>query len=126
MGFMLDKFRYPAREENFVTVAPRTNIYQHDNELVLATEMPGIDKKTLSVVLEGNVLELKAKKKQNDVGKQYSALHLEREPAQYYRAFELNSDVDRDALRAEYKDGVLTVYLPKSKQAMPKKIEIQT
>jgi len=123
---MLDKVKLPKREEGSLVVAPNVNIYDHDKDIVLAVEMPGADKNSLGVHLDGQVLTLKGTKKPDEVGKEYQIIHQERQPVEYLRTFELNTDVDREKIRAEYTNGVLKVFLARAEKVQPKMIKIKT
>lgn len=123
---MLERIKFPKKDDEMVTVLPNANIYEQDNNIVLALEMPGVDKDTLDVTIDSNNLMIKGKKKKDVIPKGYDALYQERHFVRYKRTFELNVDVDRDKLKAEYKNGILKVSLPKSEKSQPKKIEIQT
>lgn len=123
---MLDKLKLPHREDQALVVVPHVNIYGQEKDVVLSVEMPGADKTTLDVHLDGNVLAIRGKKKKDDVGKEYQLVHQERQPVEYQRTFELNADVDREKVRAEYTDGVLNVFLTRSEKAQPKNIKIKT
>ena len=122
---MLNKINFFKKEGDPI-LAPHANIYDQGNEVALAVEMPGVDKDSLEVSLDGNLLYLKGRKKKEDVGKDYQIIHQERQGVEYQRVFELNADVDRESLRAEYVNGVLKIFLSKSEKAQPKKIKIKT
>lgn len=121
---MLEKFK--KNKEELSIVAPYVNMYEKDKDIEIAVEMPGVDKKTLDVHLDGNQLVIQAKKKKEEIAKEYKLLFQERTPVAYERRFEINTEVDREKIQAEYKDGVLKVSLAKSEAAKPKKITIKT
>gem|GEM_PF-1059662 len=113
------------KEEN-VDVAPMVTMFEKDDTIVLALEMPGADKETLDVNLDGNQMVIRGRTKKEDVGKDYKAIHRERRPVQYERRFEINAPVDREKITARYQQGVLEVTLIKAAAAQPKKIAIQS
>lgn len=121
---MLEKLR--KNKEDITVVAPYVNIYEKNKDIVLALEMPNADKDTLAVHLDGNQLVIQAKKKKDDIGKEYTPLHQERTLVAYERRFEINTEIDREKVDAEYKNGILKVSLAKSEAAQPKKITIKT
>ncbi|MBU1044030.1 MAG: Hsp20/alpha crystallin family protein [Candidatus Omnitrophica bacterium] len=122
---MFDKLKLNSKNDNAVVVLPNTNIYDQDKSIVLSLEMAGVDKESLDVNLEGNILRIKATKKKEDIPREYQALYQERQVVEYKRSFELNAEVDREKIEAEYKDGVLKVFLCKAEKAQPKKIAIK-
>ncbi|MDD3374110.1 MAG: Hsp20/alpha crystallin family protein [Candidatus Omnitrophica bacterium] len=122
---MLEKFRKNKDEEE-TTVAPFVNIYEKDKEIIIAVEMPGVDKNSLDLNLDGNQLIIQGKKQKEEIGKEYTLLHRERRPVSFERRFEINTQIDREKIKAEYTDGVLKVSLSKSEEAQPQKIVIKT
>jgi HSP20 family protein len=85
-----------------------------------------VDKSALDVNLNGNQLIIQARKKKDEISKEYKSLYQERAPVTYERRFEINTEIDRDSIEAEYKDGILKVTLAKSEAAQPRKITIKT
>ncbi|MEW5896013.1 MAG: Hsp20/alpha crystallin family protein [Candidatus Omnitrophota bacterium] len=114
------------QKEPHVVAAPCVNIYEMEKHVELAVEMPGMDKKSLEVLVEGSTLKISGRKHKDEIGKEYVPIHQERTVTEYEREFELNMDVDSERISAEYKDGVLKVLLAKSEKVIPKKIEIRT
>jgi HSP20 family protein len=105
---------------------PPVEITEKDGELKLTAELPGLDRKDVTVELEGNVLTLRGEKreerKEEDKAKQY---HLEeRRYGAFYRSFTLPPAVDPDEITADFDKGVLTLHLPKTKEAKPRGREI--
>ena len=121
---MLEKLR--KNKEDLTVVAPYVNIYEKDRDIVLAVEMPNADKETLDVHLDGSQLVIQARKKKDEIGSEYKPLHQERTRVAYERRFEVNTEIDRDKVSAEYKDGILKVALAKAEAAQPRKITIKT
>jgi HSP20 family protein len=106
---------------------PRTEIAETDNALEVSVELPGINGKDVDISLTDNALTIKGEKKseRDDTKKGY---HLsERSYGSFYRSIPLPSGVDTDKANAEFKNGVLTVTLPKTQEALSrvKKIEVK-
>ena len=102
---------------------PVTDIFETDAALMLALEMPGVDREKLNVELEGGVLTIEG---QVNFGK-YEGLYpvyTEYNIGNYARRFELSSDIDQDRISAEFKDGVVTLTLPKAEKAKPRKVRV--
>jgi HSP20 family protein len=104
--------------------APSVDIYEHDGNLVLKAELPGIDPKNVDVRVENNVLTLRGERKLDSEVKQESYHRVERSYGSFSRSFTLPSVVDTDKIKAEFKDGMLQLVLPKKEEAKPKQISI--
>ena len=108
-----------TRGETFV--APRVDIYESDNDLVLTADVPGTAKGGVDLKLEDGVLQVTAHRTTTVKDPVYSELRN----SSYYRAFSLSDEIDSEGISAELKDGVLTVTLPKSAKAKPRTIEVK-
>ena len=105
--------------------APAVDIYEHEGNIVLKAELPGVDPKDVDVRLENNTLTLCGERKIDNEVKQESYHRVERAYGAFTRGFTLPSVVDQEKIKADYKDGVLKVTLPKREEAKPKQINIQ-
>lgn len=92
---------------------------------VLRAELPGVSEKDIELSVTGNTLSLKAERRLS-APEGYSAHRTERSAWTLARSLELPVKVDSGAVVAELKHGVLTVTLPKSKEALPKQISVKT
>lgn len=103
---------------------PQTDIHETDQALSVVMEMPGVDKANLEISVENDVLSVAGR---IDFSK-YEILrpiYTEYNIGHYRRSFNLSpSRVDREKIRAEMTDGVLTLTLPKAEQAKPRKIAV--
>ncbi len=102
---------------------PSADIFETDDALTVIMEMPGVDRNNVSVALENDVLRVDG---QIDFSK-YQAMepvYTEYIVGHYARSFTLSGKIDRDGITAQLDDGVLTLTLPKAKEAMPRKITI--
>jgi len=116
----------PEREEWSLggSWAPLVDIYEKDGKIVLAAELPGIDPKKVDIRLENNVLTLSGERLPGDVERE--AYHrVERSYGAFSRSFSLPAAVDQEKIGADYRDGVLTVTLPRRREALPKQIQIK-
>jgi HSP20 family protein len=104
--------------------APAVDIYEHEGNLVLKAELPGIDPKEVDVRVENNVLTLRGERKFESEVKREKYHRVERAYGSFSRSFTLPATVDTDRIKAEYKDGVLRVTLPVREEAKPKQISI--
>ena len=103
---------------------PSTDIYETETALTVIMEVPGVEKKDVSVQLEGDVLRVEGR---IDFSKYegMEPVYAEYNVGHYARAFTLSSKIDRDSISAELDDGVLTLTLKKSKEALPRRIAIR-
>ena len=101
---------------------PATDIYERDDAIVLMADMPGVAEQDVDIHLENNVLTLKGATARNEQAGQ--VMHAEFRPGRYERAFTLSSDIDSEGIKARMKSGVLTLELPKSAKARPRKITV--
>ena len=106
------------------TWAPLVDIYEEEGNLVLKAELPGVDPKDVDIRLENNTLTLRGERRIDTEVKRESYHRVERDYGSFRRSFTLASVVDQEKIRAEYKDGVLKVTLPKRDEAKPKQISI--
>ena len=109
-----------TRDETFV--APYVDIYETDESLVLLADVPGAPNDGLDLKVEDGLLEVTAHRRARLPDEE--ADYAECRPVSYYRAFRLSDAIDAGEVEARLRDGVLTVSLPKSSRAKPRKIEV--
>ena len=117
----------PALAEGEVstrTWAPPVDIYENGDNLVLKAELPGINPDDVEIRVEDNTLYLKGERKFEKEVKEQSYHRVERTYGAFTRTFSLPNSVDADKVAANYKDGVLTLTMPKKEEAKPKTIKI--
>jgi len=106
------------------TWVPAFDISENDKEYVVSAELPGIDSKDLEVTLSDGVLEIKGEKKREKEENGDNIHRVERYYGSFHRSFVVPEKVEEDKVGASYKDGVLTLTLPKAEGTEAKKIEI--
>jgi len=106
------------------TWAPSVDIYENKDSIIIDAELPGMDQKDISVTVNDNVLTIKGERKQEKEVKEENYHRVERSYGSFTRSFNLPVGVKADAIKANYKDGVLKVMLPKAEEAKPKQISI--
>jgi HSP20 family protein len=122
-------FGAPARggqaQEGGVVEA-RMNISETEKELRITAELPGVDEKDVDVTLEGDVLTIRGEKRfeQERGGEKESYHFVERSYGSFQRAVQLPYPVNPEEVRAEFRNGVLSLSLPKSEQQQRRKIPI--
>lgn len=95
---------------------PSVDILDNEKQTVLVADMPGVDQDSIDVMLEKNVLTIKGKPQPTEFqGKQ--RVYSEYEDGDFERSFTVTEEVDRDNITANIRDGVLTVVIPKARQA---------
>ena len=106
------------------TWSPAVDIYETENEIQVQAELPGVDRKDISLNLEKNVLTLKGERRFEKETKQENYHRIERAYGGFSRSFSIPAIVDEEKIRADYKDGILKIALPKKEQVKPKQIAI--
>lgn len=105
--------------------APAVDIYEKENSVVLKAELPGVDPKDVDIRIEDGTLYLKGERKFEKETKEENYHRIERSYGSFMRTFQLPRTLNADNVTAEYKDGILTLTLPKREEAKPKAIKIQ-
>ena len=104
--------------------APAVDIYETENELVVKADLPDVQEKDIDVRVENNTLTIHGERKfENDVH-QDNYLRVERAYGTFTRSFSLPNTVHTEGIRAEYRNGVLSVRMPKREESKPKQIKI--
>jgi HSP20 family protein len=104
--------------------APAVDIYEQDGNIVMKAELPGVDPKAVDIRLENNTLTLRGERALDKEVKQDNYHRVERSYGAFSRSFTLPTVVDQGSIKAEYKDGVLKLTLPKREEAKPRQIQI--
>ncbi len=104
---------------------PPVDIFEEKDELVLKAELPGMKKEDIEVRIENNVLTLQGERKRESETKEDGYYRSERAYGTFSRSFSLPTSLDTSKIGAEYKDGILTVSLPKAEEAKPKQIDVK-
>jgi HSP20 family protein len=103
---------------------PAVDIFETEHALVLKAELPDMEEKNIDVRVENNTLTLSGERKYDKEFTEENALRTERYYGTFSRTFTLPNTVKLETIQAEYKNGVLTVKLPKREEAKPKQIKI--
>ena len=125
---MLDTFFYPSTHRKTTgTVcgwSPVVDVYKEKDHLVITAELPGVDKKDISVNVEGRVLTLKGNRTTEKEVKEEHYYRRERCSGGFERTFTLPTDVNAEKIEANFKDGLLEIRIPKAEELKTKKITI--
>jgi HSP20 family protein len=102
--------------------APLVDIYETDAAIVVAAELPGVNKDDLRIELTADGFTLKGERKL-DAGRSY--LRRERAHGPFQRSFTLRVPVDQAKVKAKYADGVLEITLPMAREAGPRRVKVE-
>lgn len=104
--------------------APAVDISEDDGMLVVTAELPGMTREDVEIELHDNLLTISGEKKQEEEKKEGDMHVVERSWGSFQRSFTLPRPVDENEVKAEFRNGVLTVRLPKTATARGRKIDI--
>jgi HSP20 family protein len=102
---------------------PPINIFQQGDDVLAIIELPGIDKGSLQVQAQENTIRI-AGKKTTSYREDVSVHRRERISGEFDRTISLPVELDPDGIKAEYKDGILALFLPRAERAKPRSIKI--
>ena len=124
-----DMFRTfaPTMKDNlpFSPWLPPCDIYETDKEIVLKMELPEMRTEDIRVTMENNVLTLRGERRFQAKVEWENYHRVERNYGEFLRSFALPTVIEGRKALAEFKDGVLTITLPKNKEALPTQIEVK-
>jgi HSP20 family protein len=117
---------FPGRTDTstMTTWAPSVDIYETENELVLKADVPDLSEKDLDIRVENNMLTISGERKFEQKVKEENYLRIERAYGSFSRSFSLPNTISSENIKAEYKNGVLTVEMPKRAESKPKQVKI--
>lgn len=121
-------FRGSAQDDGdlFPSVwTPAVDVAEHDNEYIVKVELPGVARDDVKITMQENILTIRGEKKQEKETKDSDFHRVERSYGSFQRSFTLPTHVKNDRIEASFKDGILTVNLPKAEEAKPKQIEVR-
>jgi len=104
--------------------SPSVDVSETKDNVIIKAEMPGMNKDEVTISIQDNVLTLKGEKKQEKAEKDANYHRIEQSYGSFCRSFMLPTTVKTDKIKANYKDGVLNITLPKTEEVKPKEIPI--
>jgi HSP20 family protein len=119
-----DAFTRP-RSAGGVSIMPVVDLYQTADEVVVKANLPGLKAEDVQISVTSDVLTLRGEFKQESEQKEATYHILERRAGSFERSVMLPVDVETDKSRADFKDGVLTITLPKAEAVKPKTITVK-
>lgn len=107
------------------SLVPRANISENDQAYELAFEMPGLDEKDIEVNMQDHALTITAERKEDKEAKDKRWHRVEHSYGQFMRTIALPNDASGEGIGAVYRQGVLTVTVPKAPESRPQKIQVR-
>ena len=104
---------------------PTVDISESESEYLIKAELPEVRKEDVKVTVENGVLTLQGERRQEKEEKGKRFHRVERSYGSFVRSFTLPESVDEGGVKAEYKDGILALHLPKSEKVKPKSIDVK-
>ena len=117
-------FSQDETEASVYNFSPVVDIAENEKDFHVTAELPGIDKKDVKITVKENVLTITGEKKQNDEKEEKNFHRTERIYGSFQRCFRLPRTVDNKNIKADFKNGLLEVDIPKLKEAIPEEFVI--
>jgi HSP20 family protein len=105
--------------------APSVDVLETENELLLKADLPGVEMQDIDIQMENGTLALRGERKFENVTKEGGYHRIERSFGSFARYFTLPDTVSAESVKADYKNGVLTITLPKKELAKPRQIKVE-
>src|ERR1700726_3859189 len=117
-----DGIERTGEDSSITTWAPAVDIFETEHELVVKADLPDVKPEELDIRVENNILTIGGERKFEKKVNEDNYLRVERSYGSFSRSFSLASTVNTEAIKADYRDGVLTLRVPKREEAKPKQI----
>jgi HSP20 family protein len=114
-----------AYEEREGMWAPIVDIEEDNDSIMVKAEIPGMQKEDIKVSVQSNILTITGERKHESETKNKTFHRVERSYGKFSRMITLPTDVDSDKVKANYKDGILSITLPKPEAVKPKHIDVE-
>lgn len=129
-SFFSDFDRFPSLtnwDTSLTSFRPKINLSETDKEIKIEAELPGMDEKDIEVTLKNNTLILKGEKKYKNEQKKDDYHYVESSYGSFTRAIELPEEIDQEKIEANFKNGLMSITIPKVEkpQSTAKKIEVK-
>ena len=116
-----DNFGY---YESDVVWKPIVDLAENEDGYEVYAELPGLKKDEINISLKENVLTLTGEKKHEDESKKKNYHRIERRYGKFERSFHIPKNIKSEEIKAKFKNGVLTISIPKAEEAKPKEISV--
>jgi HSP20 family protein len=118
-------FSWPSRDTGLLGGwSPALDVYDDKDNLVVTLEVPGMKKEDIEISLHDGMLTVSGERKDEREETEGQAFRSERYFGKFQRSLSLPAAVDANKVKASYKDGILTIHLPKAEEAKPKQISV--
>lgn len=107
-------------------LAPALDVHEDEKQYAISVELPGVKKEDVQVELQEGTLTIRGEKSSEREEKKEQRRYTERSYGSFSRSFRLPTDADAEHLDASFRDGVLTITLPKTEEAKPRTIAIKS
>jgi len=124
-GFFNRSGRFALEQGGKVAWAPTADISETDAEYLIRAELPAVKKEDVRVTLDEGMITISGERKEEKETKDERFHRVESFRGAFSRSFSVPDNIDDKGIRAESKDGVLTVHLPKAKASVPKTVEVK-
>jgi HSP20 family protein len=104
---------------------PKVDVFEEDDRIVMKAELPGVEKDKIAIDVDGRILTLKGERNSDTEVKEENYYRRERTFGKFQRSFTLPLETDSEKIKAEYKDGVLQLNIPKPESRKPKQITVE-
>ncbi len=122
-----DSFFQPGQSDDDMSLGawhPVVDMYDEDDKIVIKAELPGMEKKDIAVDVKDRVLTISGERNYDNEVKEEKYYRRERAYGKFQRVFSLPADVNADKIKADFKDGLLRLEVPKPEKQKPKEIAI--
>lgn len=116
--------RRASAEQGNAVWHPSVDVHEDDNSYTLDVELPGLARENVTVNFQDGTLTISGERTYTNESKQKNAHRLERLYGSFHRSFSFPTHVESERISATFKDGVLTIDVPKAEEVKPKQIEI--
>jgi HSP20 family protein len=118
-------FWHTGTSKDSALLSPAIDVSEDESRLTIEAELPGLERKDIELTVKDGVLMLRGEKSMEQESRDRSYHRIERRYGSFYRALALPDTVDADRVEAAFRNGVLTITLPKRPETKPKSISIK-
>jgi len=111
----------PVTREESRFLIPPVDIFEKDDGLIVVADLPGVDKENVDIRVDNGILTIQATVRRETRGE---GLYNEFALLDYFRQFQISDRIDQEKIKAELKNGVLTITLQKAEKAKPRQIQV--
>jgi len=108
------------------SLTPTVDVEEKEDAFLITAELPGVEEKNVQLTVEDGVLTISGHREASKEEKKEGAILRERSYGSFHRSFRLGRGVDAEKIEASYKNGVLSVTLPKAEAVKPRQIPVST